>query len=402
MRYVIVGGGIAGTTAAGELRRLDQKAEIILISEEQHPVYSRVLLPLVLVGKAQREKVFLKKEEWYQQQNIEWLRGIRADKLDTKNKFVYLSDDRELPYDKLLITTGGEIRPIGHDMRGVSYMRTLDDIDHLIQIIAQLPAGAKAGIYGGGFIACEYLDYFEYLQMPITIAMRGKHFWSRVLDEESGQMISEHLKNKGIEVITEASLEGLSGGLELDGFVTTKGKFECDVLGIGIGLTSDSGWLEDAGIELGFAVKTNKFLETNITDVYAAGDITEFDDVVVGRQRQVGTWLNSIQQAKTAALNMTGKKKEYRLISSYATSVLGLEVIFIGDVSRSDADQIILRTGKEGIGQLFIRDNKIVGATLVNRNTDRMPITRLIDKGKDVSSNLEKLQDGEVEIEEEG
>src|SRR6188474_1489970 len=104
MRVVIVGGGIAGTTAAEELRKLAPAAEITIVSEERHPVYSRVLLPHYLKGKVPRERVFLKKEEWYAEQKIEWLVGTRVDACDPKNAFVTLSDGRELPYDKLLIT----------------------------------------------------------------------------------------------------------------------------------------------------------------------------------------------------------------------------------------------------------------------------------------------------------
>src|SRR3989338_5054567 len=126
MRYIIVGGGAAGSTAAEELRKLAPAAEIILIDQEQHRFYSRVLLPHYLIRQIDREKVFLKKESWYQEQKIEWLPGLSVVSLDTKNKHVVLSDGRELPYDKLLIASGLEPRLLEQDMCGVSYLRTLD------------------------------------------------------------------------------------------------------------------------------------------------------------------------------------------------------------------------------------------------------------------------------------
>ena len=154
MNYVIIGGGVAGTTAAEELRKRDASAEITLVSEEQHPLYSRVLLPHYLKGKVPRERIFLKKETWYAEQNIEWLTGITCVHLDPRNKCVGFSDGRELPYDKLLIATGGEVRAIDHDLRGVSYLRTLDDADHLVQLLSEASTSVRAGIFGGGFIAC--------------------------------------------------------------------------------------------------------------------------------------------------------------------------------------------------------------------------------------------------------
>ena len=141
MRYLILGGGIAGTSAAEELRKRDAAAEIAIVSEEQHPVYSRVLLPHYVKGKIPRERVFLKKETWYGEQNIEWLTGVRATNIDVKNQSVALSDGRELPYDKLLIATGGEIRTLPFERRGVAYLRTIDDTDHLLQLLGERTVG---------------------------------------------------------------------------------------------------------------------------------------------------------------------------------------------------------------------------------------------------------------------
>lgn len=135
-RYVIIGAGIAGTSAAEEIRKRDHEGDIILIGEEEHALYSRVLLPHYIKGKISREKCFLKREAWYDEQKIEYLRGERVESLDTVHRHVVLKiAGRELPYDKLLITTGGEPRFINGDVRGVSYLQTIDDADHLLSLI---------------------------------------------------------------------------------------------------------------------------------------------------------------------------------------------------------------------------------------------------------------------------
>jgi len=116
MHYVIIGGGIAGTTAAEELRKLDPDSDISLISEEFHALYSRVLLPHYIKGKIPRERVFLKKESWYQEQKIEWITGETIVHVDTKNKHVEFAGGGEMPYDKLLIASGSEVKLMDQDI----------------------------------------------------------------------------------------------------------------------------------------------------------------------------------------------------------------------------------------------------------------------------------------------
>ena len=165
MRFVIVGAGIAGTTAAEELRKRSKDADIILIGEEDVPLYTRVLLPNYIEGKVERERLFLKKEMWYAENRIEWVSGTRVEKLDVKNKFVLLSDQRELPYDKLLIASGGEPKKMDAEPRGISYLRSLTDADHLVQLMREKGSHADVAIYGGGFIACEFLNIFTQVSL---------------------------------------------------------------------------------------------------------------------------------------------------------------------------------------------------------------------------------------------
>ncbi len=387
MVYVIVGGGIAGTTAAQELRKLDPKSDILIISEEQHSLYSRVLLPHYIKGKVERDRVFLKKDSWYQENNIEIMRGVIVENLDVKNKFVSLSNGRELPYDKLLISTGGDVRPVHSDKKGVSYFRTLDDADYMLELIKGLDKGGCGGIYGGGFIACEYLNIFKHFDISTCIAFRGPYFWSSILDEEAGLLITNHLKSNGVEVHTNASFKNLTGEDCLEGFSTSSGNHKCSLLGIGIGIDPDFSWIKNAGIDVSMGVKCNEYLETNIKDIYTAGDVSEFYDVVVERDVNVGNWMNAMTQARVVAKNMFGEKTEFKLVSSYATNALGLEIIFVGDTSKKDCDNVVVYgTAKSGgVTQLFERNECIVGGIMINRNKDRSLITKLIKENGRVS-----------------
>ncbi|MBI4592224.1 FAD-dependent oxidoreductase [Candidatus Uhrbacteria bacterium] len=394
MNYLIIGGGVAGTTAAEELRKRDASAEITILSEEHHPLYSRVLLPHYMKGKIPRERVFLKRDTWYAQQDIEWQTGVLAKHLDAKNKFVGGSDGREYPYDKLLIATGGEVRSLEGDLRGVSYLRTLDDADQFLQLVTEQGNQARGVVYGGGFIACEYINLFQHFGISTTVVHRGSHFWTRSLVPEAGELIAKTLKTRGVELHVSTSFQSLKGDSELQGIVTSGGEYPATLLGVGIGIEPDLSWLREANVEVETGVKANEFLQTNIPDVYTAGDIAEFFDPIIGRQLQIGNWMNAMSQGRTVAKSMTGEQTSFQLVSSYATNVLGLEIIFVGDVERAMAEKVhvVGSVTDGGITQVFERDGRIVGGVLIGRNTDRAPITSAIQEKQRTVDILAKIK----------
>lgn len=392
MRHVIVGGGIAGTTLAEELRKLRANDEIVLVSQEQHPCYSRVLLPHYLKNKVPRGRVFLKTEAWYTQQRIEWLRGMVVDELDANNRFVRLSDGRELPYDTLTLAVGGDVRTVPGDPRGVSYLRTLDDADHLNELLRSRKLDARAVVYGGGFISCEYINVFAYEQIPTTVLTRGPYFWTGTLDEESGGVIADRLRSRGVTYVPGSDLPEAVGEHELEAVQTTSGRIPCCLLGVGVGIETDLSWAREADLEIGAAIRADSFLRTNLPDVYAIGDGVEFYDVVAGRALVAGNWLNAIQQARTVAKTITGTPTEFRQVTSYATNILGLELIFIGDVSAAAAHEAYT-VGTRASGamtRVFFRNDRIVGAAILGRIKDRPILTKLIEGQAPFSSkNLE-------------
>jgi NAD(P)H-nitrite reductase large subunit len=385
-QYVIVGGGIAGTTAAEELRKIDAGASITLIDQEHQRLYSRVLLEHYVTGKIERDRLFLRKEEWYQGKGIDFQSGVVVEEIDTKNKFVKTSEGRELPYDKLLITAGGEVNLIEQDLKGVSYMRTLDDADYLLQMAAaaQTKKDRAAIVRGGGFIAVEYTNFFVVRGFATTILLRGDQFMSRVLLKESSDLLLEACRAAGVTVLFNEKEAELVGDDQLEAIRLADGReLPCDILGVGVGIHTEKVVLEKAGLSLGQGIFTNEFLETNVKDVYAAGDIAEYEDVILGRRLVMGNWVNAFGQARVVAKNMAGERTAYELVSSYSTNLLGLEVAFVGDVSKQYADEVVLysQTAK-GLVQLFEREGRTVGAILLGDMKRRQEITNAIKNKK--------------------
>lgn len=384
MRYVIIGGGIAGTTAAEEIRKRDPESFITIIESEQHRLYSRVLLPHYVEGRVPREKVFLKKPEFYEENNIEIFFGVRVKKIDLKNQFVLTSEERELPFDKLLVTTGGDLRLIEEDTRGVVYLRSLDDADQILQLVKEVKAlpesERSAAIYGGGFISLEFLNIFAQHKIPTTLIMRSEGFWSRVLSKESQAVMLRHVQSRGVKVLTNEPVIDLVGEKELQGIRLHDGtRIPAKILGVGIGIKADHQLFEEAGIEYNIGVIANEYLETPQKNVYTAGDVAEFEDVIAERQVNLGNWMNAIMQARVVAKTMTGERTRFELVSSYATDFLEKDCVFVGDVNRERADNILQAVAdEENAIELLERDGRTVGAVLIGDVSNRQKITNAI------------------------
>ena len=383
---LIIGGGIAGTTAAEEIRKRDPKVSITIIEEEQHPCYSRVLLPHYVKDKVIRDKVFIRTPAWYVEKNIELMSGVRALEINLENRFVLTSEDRELPFDKLLITTGGDISLFHDDLRGVSYLHTVDDADHLKALISEVrilkPAERCAAIYGGGFIACEYANAFKHFEIPFSIIMRGKGFWSRILSDHSQGVLARQAEKHGVKIYFNEPMPALVGEDELSAVKLQNGaELPARILGVGIGLEIDRRVVAEAKIPVGQGVLTNEYLETPLEGVYAAGDVAEFTDTVVNRRVRYANWMNAQMQGRAVGATMAGERTAFRLVSSYATNLLGMHIVFLGDINRDQADDIRVGLATEDASQeLFFRDGKLVGAVLIGDVSQRATLTEYIGK----------------------
>jgi NAD(P)H-nitrite reductase large subunit len=276
------------------------------------------------------------------------------------------------------------VRLTEEDKRGVSYFRTLDDTDHmmsLLQSVKALPEKEQAGItLGGSFIALDYINIFYKFDIPQTVIMRGHGFWTKIISKETSDMLIEFCKSKGLNFYTNQSTTEMLGDTEFNGLKLSDGtEIPAKMLGVGIGIVPDWSMLKDAGLAIDQGVLCNEFLETNIENVYTAGDVAQFQDIVVGRQYLVGNWLNALMQGRVAAGNMLGEHKAFELVSSYTTELLGLEMAFIGDTSREAADEVRqVKLGKEEAIELFDRNGSTVGAVLIGDVKPRQAITNAI------------------------
>ncbi|MCH8049641.1 FAD-dependent oxidoreductase [Patescibacteria group bacterium] len=191
------------------------------------------------------------------------------------------------------------------------------------------------------------------------------------------------MKN-GVKVITNEPSCEIVGDKELEGLRLSDGTVvSAKIMGVGIGTSTDKSLLTDAGIEVDRGILANEYLETSVENVYTAGDVAEFYDVTVDRRLRLGNWMNAMQQARAVVKTMAGERTKFELVSSYATNLLGLKVVFVGDVSRQHADEVIQHVDEEDRStELFIRNGRLVGAVLLGDVLERQAITNAIKEKK--------------------
>ncbi|MBU0540576.1 FAD-dependent oxidoreductase [Patescibacteria group bacterium] len=397
-KYLIIGGGIAGTTAAETIRQQDKDGSIAIISDEPYGLYSRIMLskPNFFLEKIPFEKVWLKQTSWYQEQNIKLIAGKKAVELDVSKKTVVLDDGTNIEYEKLLLAIGGCARKLtnpGSDKKNIFVLRTLDDAKG---IIAATKTAKKAVTIGGGFVSFEMCDMLRMAGIEVTLLIREDCYWKNLLDETSGAMIEDALIKGGVKIIKQAEVAEFYGKEKVEGVVLKDGsKIDCDMAICGVGIFCPFSWLESAGIKAGRGILANEFLETNIPDIWTAGDSAEFKDIIIGETVQLGNWVNAQMQGKAAGLNMVGKKEPFKLVSFYTTQGFGLTIAFVGDIRPKPERVIINRGSKEmnSYARIIIADGEVVGATLINRTQELSVISKIIEKDINVAGKEKELSD---------
>lgn len=395
-KYLIIGGGIAGVTAAEVVRQRDGKNQIAIISDEPHLLYSRVLLPSYIRKRISREKVFLRTLADFESKNITLFLGERVVKIDATRKEVFLASGRMIFFEKLCIASGGAPEPWGvagaNGKKGIFGLQTIDDAD---AILAYLPEMRRAAVVGGGFIALEFLEFFFTHRIPTTLLCRNKNFFGDSLDGDGIELIHGNFEKHNIAFMFGDETASVSGVDSVAGLVTKQNiNLSVNVIGLGIGLARRMNFLDGSGIEKGEAgVATNEYLETNVADIWAAGDVAEFYDSVTGVRHVHGAWTNAFLQGEIAGLAMAGERRTFRKTPSYSLVNLGLHITFLGETKPLDGVETLSRVNAalSIYERFFIKDDRIIGAVLINMFQDKVIIAKLIEDRVSVALFKEKL-----------
>lgn len=313
---VIIGNGISGVTAARHIRKLSDK-KITIVSGETNYFFSRTALMYVYMGHMNFEHT-QPYENWFWKKNRIELKKGYVKTIDTNTKTLLFETNDSLKYDTLIIATGSKPSKFGwpgQDLKGVMGMYHKQDLESLEYYAPNNKICKHAVIVGGGLIGIELAEMLNSRNIPVTFLVRESSFWNGILPDGESEMINNHIKNHHIDLRLSTNLKEIisdeNGQVESVIIEETGEKISCNVVGLTAGVTPNIDFLKETNIEIGKGVKVNRFLETNIKDVYAIGDCAEQHEAIGNRRTIEAVWYTGRMMGETVAQTICGNKMPY-------------------------------------------------------------------------------------------
>lgn len=382
IKYVVVGGGVAGVTALKEIRKLDMDSRVALIGDEGFYPYNRIRLSKSLIGSIDESKILLQKKDWYKENNIELFLSEGVSGIDVDNKQISLSDGKNINYDKLLIATGAyNFIPNfkGVDKEGVCSLRTLEDAEKINQYLEHY---REIISIGGGIQGLEMAWIFRQMGKHVTLIERMDRIMPRQLDSKASEILKKAVEDKGISVKLNTEVVEFFGEERVEGVILgDDNEIKCDMVNIAIGIRPNTDFLKGSKVDTSKGVLIDEYMTTSIKDVYAAGDVVEVDNAILG------LWNIAIEQGKVAGKNMAGEQVEYKkLIPVTTLNAFDISLFSMGNVQDEDASEVIVEIGYQDstYNKLFFRDNKIIGAIVIGNIRTSPVLKKAIEKEIDL------------------
>lgn len=390
MKYVIVGGSAAGVCCAETLRKHNKNSDIILISDESFPLYSRCLLTYLIAGAMNEDELNFKEKDFYKKNNIKTYLGEKAVSIDAKRKVVLLEDDTEIAYDKLLLATGASPKWVdapGVDKKGVFTVRKIDDAR---RILAMLEGVKEIAVLGGGLIGLRDAYALSLRKKKVIVMVKSPQILSQMVDMDAARIITFALEKNGIKIMAGVAAGEIVGGESVEGIVLDSGQnLNCQMVIIGKGVKANTELASSCGLKVEDGISVDKFLKTSNEDIFAAGDCAETFDIARGQPRINALWPCAVEQGEVAALNMLGKEQVYDgSLSMNSVDFFGLSCISMGITKPKEQDFEILTKVTDGkyYKKFVLKENKIVGMVLVGEIKIAGIISALIKNKIDVAS----------------
>ncbi len=313
MHIIIIGNGIAGSTAARYIRK-NSDHEITMISGETDYPFSRTALMYIFMGhmKFDHTKLY---EDWFWAKNrIDTIKGW-VKHIDPDEKSILMENGDKLHYDKLIIATGSKSNKFGwpgQDLSGVQGLYHLQDLESME---AATKSGIKkAVIVGGGLIGIEMAEMFHSRHIPVTMLVREESFWNIVLPAEESQMINQHILANGIDLRLSEELLEIKGKDGKASSIICKNsgeEIDCQFVGLTVGVSPNIDFIKSSDINTNRGIVVDEYLKTSADDVYALGDCAELSNPTEGRRPIEAVWYTGRMMGKTAAKTICGESTKY-------------------------------------------------------------------------------------------
>ncbi len=378
-KIIIIGGGQAGCQTATSLRALGFLGEISIYCSENYLPYQRPpLSKKFLLGELDKERLFFKPEKFYRDNNINFFLNSYVAKIEKENKKIFLNNNEEDSYDKLVIATGTKPREIDVDKdsaKNIFYLRSIDDV---LEIKGKVQSSKKVAIIGGGYIGLEVAAILKKLGLSVTIIeMAG-----RILERVTSQIISDFYtkvhNEEGVKILTNTSVERITKKSKDMEILTNNGAISADFVVVGIGVIPCDELASESGLKVQNGILVNEFCETSEKDIYSAGDCTVHPNSYYNKDIRLESVHNAIEQGKTVASSIMNKKTPYNQIPWFWSDQYDLKLQIAGLCI--DYDDIIVRGNSDNrsFAVFYMKDNYMIASDCINCPGEHMMSRRII------------------------
>jgi len=423
-KYALIGSGPAALFAAEAIRQRDSRGEIVMIGAEGYLPYYRPLTSYYLGGLVSKERLFLREKEYFRQQNIEFIEGIVTAVKGQEKLLFYqplCSKNKEnnkgpksqgeedaagvhLPirFEKLLIAPGASpVKPDipGIEAAGVYTLRTIEDAE---KISAGAKGKQKALLLGGGLVSLKAAYALHKLGLKTTLVVSSRRILSQMLDEKGASLVADVLEENGLEILLGRDAVAIEDD---DGIkrvtLDDGGELKADLVIVGKGVKPATSFLQGSGIAVENGLPVDKLLQTNLPDIYGAGDAILCRDLLLTRQVNNALWPNATEQGSIAGANMSGEELPYRgSMRMNATEFFGLPVIAAGLVAVQEKTEKSKENGLEFYEvqsprygknknrrylKLVFQEDRLVGYIAIGENRKAGMLTSLITSCRPLS-----------------
>ena len=384
---VVVGGGQAGIQCIASLRKEGYSGSITLIGEENHLPYQRPPLSKgFLSGVTASDRLYLKKLEFFQENSIQLNLGVTAKKIDRENCLVHLSDNKTIGYDKLVLATGSRVRKLnfpGSNLDGINYLRGIDDATLLKDGLLK---SKNLVIVGAGYIGLEVAAVATEFDIKITVIEMADRVMNRTVDPIISHYYEKLHTNNGIKIILNERLEKVDGNNTVEHVICSGGSsIQADILVIGAGVIPNVELAEESGLSCENGISVDQYGQTEDMKVFACGDCTNHPNEKLNRRLRLESVHNAMEQSKTVASSIMGKKTAYNQIPWFWSDQYDHKLQIVG--LSGDHDEVLMRGSQEESKFMlfYLKEEEIVAIDAVNNPKEFLICRKLVENKVKIS-----------------
>lgn len=382
--FVVLGAGAAGTAAVERLRQEGFQGKVVLVSAEEKLPYDRTKLSKnYLQGQAESASLSLRSCEFYDCYSIELRFGQAVTEVDALTKTITFADDSQLKFDSLLLATGGSARTLdvsGSELTNIFTIRQPEDVDSILNTVKD---AKQAVVIGSSFIGMEAAASLIQQGLKVTVISPSKVPFQKILGDRLGKMFQRVHESKGVKFKFETKATKFTGNDRVEYVTLNNGeKVAADLVIMGIGVQPNTRYLKGIKLdEKDHSIQVNSYLQTEITDIYASGDIAQFPYAPMDKSTRIEHWRLAAQHGRIAAVNMLDKNKQQevnQIVPFFWSGQYDLKLRYVGHAEEWNEIKVDGDLEQPEFLAYYLKNDRVMAVAGINRDRDIAAISELM------------------------